>query len=144
MKNKNLEIFLDNPYRLPYWWQLFQPGPMVSFRSSRHLISYLLRAKLYPIKRKNGSCKCKGSRCQVCLNVSETETFTSTVTHTSYKISHSFDCNDKSLIYLLTCKTCLKEFVGSTTDGFRYRWKNYKCKDRKYTRREACLQEHLF
>ena len=96
------------------------------------------------MERKTGSCKCKGNRCKVCLNVSETELFTSTVTHTLYKINHSFDCNDKCLIYLLTCKTCLKHYVGSTTDCFRYRWNNYKRNDRKHSRDEACLQEHLF
>ena len=91
-------------------------------------------------ERKAGSCKCKGNRCRgVCLNVSEMETFTSTVTHTSYKINQSFDCNDKCLICLLTCKICLKQYVGSTTDCFRYRWNNYKCADRKYARGEACL-----
>ena len=124
--------------------KVFQPGPMVSFRSPRNLSSYLVRAKMYPIERKTGSCKCKGNRCQVCLNVSETETFTSTVTHMSYKINHSFDCNDKCLIYLLTCKTCLKQYVGSTTDCFRYRWNNYKCNDRKFARSEACMQQHVF
>ena len=65
--------------------KVFQPGPMVSFRSPRNLSSYLVRAKMYPMERTTGSCKCKGNRCQVCLNVSETETFTSTVTHISYK-----------------------------------------------------------
>ena len=46
----------------------------------------------------------------------------------------------------LTYKTCLKQYRGSTTDCFRYRWNNYKCHDshdRKYARGEACLQEHL-
>ena len=124
--------------------KVFQPGPMVSFRSPRNLSSYLLRAKIYPMEKKTGSCKCKGSRYQVCLNASETETFTSTVTHTSYKIKHNSHCNDKCLIYLLTCKTCLKKYVGSTTDCFKYRWNSYKCNDRKYARDEACLQKHLF
>ena len=119
--------------------KVFQPGPMVSFRSPRNLSSYSIQ-----MERKTGSCKCKGNRCQVCLNVSETETFTSTMIHTSYKINHSFDCNDKCLIYLLTCKICLKQYVGSTTDCFRYRWNNYKCNDRKYARGDACSQEHLF
>ena len=122
----------------------FEPGPMVLFRSPRSLSSYSVRAKIDPMERKTGSCKCKGNRCQVCLNVSETETFTRTVTHPSYKINHSFDCNDEYLIYLLRCKTCLKQYVGSTTDGFRYHWNNYKCNDRKYARAEACLEEHLF
>ena len=96
------------------------------------------------MERKTGPCKCKGNRCHVCLNVSETETFFCAVTHTPYKINHSFDCNDKCLIYLLTYKTCFKQYVGSTTDCFRYRWNNYKCNDRKNARGGACLQEHLF
>ena len=124
--------------------KVFQPGPMVSFRSPRNLSSYLVRAKMYPMEKKTGSCKCKGNRCQVCLNVAETETFISTMTHISYKINHSFDCNNKCLIYLLTCKTCLKQYVGSTTDCFRYRSNNYKCNDRKFAREESSLQEHLF
>ena len=124
--------------------KVFRPGPMASFRSPRNLSSYIDRAKMYRMERKTGSCKWKGNRCQECLNISETETFTSTVTHTSYKINHSFDCNDKCLTYLLTSKTCLKQYVGSTTGCFRYRWNNYKCNDRKYARSEACLQEHLF
>ena len=119
--------------------KVFEPGLKVSFRSPKNLNSYLVRAKMYPMERKTESCKCKGNRCQVCLNVSETETFTSTVTHMSYKINHSFDCNDKCLIYLLTCKTCLKQYVGSTTDCFRYRWNNYKCNDRKFARGDALV-----
>ena len=124
--------------------KVFQPGPMVSFRSPRNLSSYLVRAKMYPMERRIESSKFKGNKCQACLNVSETETFTSTVTHMSYKINHSPDCNDKCLIYFSTCKTCLKQYVGSTTDCFRYRWNNYKCNGRKFARGEACLQEHLF
>ena len=41
-------------------------------RSSRKLSCYLVRAKLYPLERVTGSCKCHRKRCAVCLNVSET------------------------------------------------------------------------
>ena len=34
--------------------------------------------------------------------------------------------------------------VGETTDSFRYRWNNYKDNDRKHSRKESCMQEHLF
>ena len=44
----------------------------------------------------------------------------------------------------LACKNCFKQYVGGTTDYFRYCWNNYKCNDKKYVRDEACLQEHLF
>ena len=63
------------------------------------------------MERTTGSCKCKGNKFWVGFNISEMGMFTSTVTRTSYKISHNFDCNDKCLIYLLTCKTCLKHML---------------------------------
>ena len=44
----------------------------------------------------------------------------------------------------MTCKTYLRQYVGSITDCFRYCWNNYECNDRKYVRGEACLQEHPF
>ena len=71
--NKHLNIlYLDENVK-----EDFMPGPMVAFRSSRKLSSYLVRAKLYPLERMTGSCKCNGKRCTVCLNVNETSTFTS-------------------------------------------------------------------
>ena len=77
--------------------EIFTLGPMVSFRGARKLGSYLVRAKLYPIERSLGSFKCNGKRCQVCLNVSETKTFSSTVTKKEYIINHKFNGNDKCL-----------------------------------------------
>ena len=74
--NKNLHLlYIDQKVK-----KLFTPKPMVSFRSARKLSSYLVRAKLYPLKRKVGSFECKGKRCQTCLNVNETDSFASSVT----------------------------------------------------------------
>ena len=41
-------------------------------------------------------------------------------------INHSFDCNDKCLIYLFNCKTCGQQYTGKTAYHFRSRWNNYK------------------
>ena len=94
----------------------FTPGPIVSYRSARKISSYLVRAKLYPLERKVGSEKCGKSRCEVCLNIQETDTFTSTTTGESFKINHRLNCDDNCLIYLLTGKCCGKQNVGETTD----------------------------
>ena len=106
-------------------------APFVSFRSARNLKSFLVRSKVYPLERKVGSTKCNGKRCQVCLNVRETDTFESFQTKQKYKINHHLNCNDKCLIYLLSCKVCGLQYVGSTTNKFRFRWNNYKEDDRK-------------
>ena len=93
--------------------------------------SFLVRFKVYALERKVGSGKCNGKRCQVCLNIIETDTFDSFQTKQKYKINHHLKCNNKCLIYLLPCKVCGLQYVGSTTDKFRVRWKHYKENDRK-------------
>ena len=84
----------------------------MSYRSARKVSSYLVRAKLYPLERRVGSEKSGKSGCQVCLNIQENDTFTSTTTGESYKINHKPNCDDSCLIYLLTSKCCGKQYVG--------------------------------
>ena len=93
--NRHLNIlYLDENAK-----EVFMPGPIVTFCSSRKLCGYLVRANLYPLERVTGSCKCHGKHCAVCLNVNETSTFTSSVTHETYKRNHKFDCISKCLVY---------------------------------------------
>ena len=123
----------------------FTPGPMVSFHGVRKLISYLMRAKPYPLERLVGSFKCNGKHSQVCINVTESNTFSSSVDKKEYVVNHSFNCNDKCIIiYLFTCNKCKMQYVGNAVDDFHLRWNNYKDNDRKYLRKESCIQQHLF
>ena len=124
--------------------KVFSPAPMVSFKSARKLSSYLVRAKLYPLNRSVGSFKCKKTRCEVCINVIETDTFTSAVTGETFKINHRFDCDEKCLVYLLACNRCGKQDTGQTVDNFRFRWNNYKCCSRKHTEGKSVKQRHLY
>ena len=122
---------------------VFTPFLMVLYRNARRLSSYLVRAKLYPFERKRDCYKFGSSRCQVCNNIEETETFSSTVTGETYKINHHLCCNDKCLIYLLTCKVCAKQYTGKTVDKFRSRWNNYKDSDRAFLRGKEIKQNFL-
>ena len=71
----------------------------------------------------------------------DTDTFTSTVIGESFKINHQLNCNDRCIIYLLTCKQCQKQYTGETTGDVRYRWNNYKSNSRKFDRKKSCMQE---
>ena len=51
---------------------VFTPPPMVSYRSTRKLSSYFVRAKLYHLEKKRSSYKCGNLRCLVCNNIEET------------------------------------------------------------------------
>ena len=81
--NKNLILmYMDNEFK-----KVFNPKQMISFHSARKMSSYLVRAKLYSEERTKGYFKCGSKRCEVCLNVNGTSTFTSTVTGETYIIS---------------------------------------------------------
>ena len=59
-------------------------------------------------------------------------------------INHKFDCNEKCLTYLITCKKCFKQYIGQIIDNFRNHWNNYKENARKYERDQHCMQKHLY
>ena len=122
----------------------FTPGPMIFFRTSRKLNSYLVRDKLYPAERSVGSRKCNKKRCKVCENVQNSDAFRSSVTSETFKINHRLTCDDKCLVYLFARKTYSKQYTGETADHFKLRWNNYKSNDRKFRRGEPCMQEHLY
>ena len=123
---------------------VFAPGHMITFRSVRKLSSDVIRAKLYPLERTVGSCKCFVKWWEVCGNVTETSTSTSTLIQNSYKINHQFNCSEKCLVYFLTYNKCFKQYVGQTVDEFRRRWSNYKSNESKFQRLEPCMEENLF
>ena len=81
---------------------------------------------------------------EVCVNSNETSTFTSTVTGETYIINHRFNCNEKCLVYLLTCNKCKTQDVGQTIDRFWSRWNNTESDSRKHGQRAICMQQHLF
>ena len=120
-------LYMDNEVK-----RVFTPKPTISFRSAKKLSSYLVRTKLYPTERIVGPYKCGGKRCEVYLNVNETSTFTSTVAGETYIINHRFDCNERCLVYLLTCNKRTMQYVGQTIDQFWSRWNNYKSDSRKH------------
>ena len=112
---------------------VFLPGPMVSFRRAHRISSFLVRAKLYPLERCVSSRQCKKRRCEVFTNVTETDTFSSTVVGENFQINHELNCDDKCLVFLLKCKV-----------SFHLRWNSYKDNDRKFQRNESCMQQHLY
>ena len=81
---------------------------------------------MYPHVREKGTFCCKKSRCKTGCNMKQTNTFESSVTKKVYKINHSFNYDNKYLIYLFSCKVCCIQDVGSTVDRFQLRWNNYK------------------
>ena len=66
------------------------------------------------------------------------------MTGEAYIINDRFDCNERCLLYLLTCNKCKMQYVGQTIYHFRSRWNNYKSDSRKHGVEATCVQQHLF
>ena len=112
---------------------VFFIGPMVSFSSERKLSSYFVRAIFQSLHPKVGSKKCAKNCCEVCNYVTDTDTFTSTVTGEFFKVTNQLNYDDRCIIYPLTCNQYQKRYTGETTDDFRYRWNNQTLKDEETT-----------
>ena len=65
-------------------------------------------------------------KCDNCQNyLKETKKFSCLVTKNSYQIKHHLSCNQNNCIYLITCKKCKLQYVGSTVN-FKARWRLHK------------------
>ena len=69
---------------------------------------------------------CNSSRCLCCKQLAFTDTFTSTVTHKTYKIFHESNCKSNHVVYLLECTLCGIQYIGKTEWSFNIRLNNYR------------------
>ena len=122
---------------------VFSETPMVGFSNGKSLKNILVRAllpKLDPSENENGCVKCGKPKCEVCQNLISTKEFTSTHTGEKFKIQKGpLNCSSKNVVYLITCKVCKIQNVGSTKGLYRKRFNNYKTVHKKV--REKVLGE---
>ena len=50
------------------------------------------------------------------------------------------NCSSQFAVYLISCKTCRKQYLGSTVD-FRLRFNNYKCAHKNFLKGKEVKQE---
>ncbi|XP_023342679.1 uncharacterized protein LOC111712333 [Eurytemora carolleeae] len=68
-----------------------------------------------------GNRKCGNDECVACAWMIEGPHFSSTVTNKQYRFMPTVTCTDTSLIYLVTCRRCRKQYVGKTQQSLRER-----------------------
>ena len=71
--------------------KIFTSVPVVLFKCSHKISSYLVRSKLYPLARVERPTRYGKKRCKVYINISEMDTFTSTVTGETLKVNHKLN-----------------------------------------------------
>ena len=135
----------------PVLYQVLPKPPRVAFRNPKTLKDKLVRSKLKIPTECNikGFSKCNKKNCEICDIVVAGDEFRSSYNGKTFKINFPFDCNSQNVIYLLTCKHCLKQYVGSTITKFRQRFNQYKSNFNIYQQGRRDLQqlfliEHFF
>ena len=103
--------------------------PRIAFRNPRSIQDTLVHSELDKLmgSQRKGNFSCLNSRCNIhkkYLQLTST-TFTRSVTKKQYPIKGDFDCNSECIVYLITCSTCEKQYVGSTTTRCRDRFNQY-------------------
>ena len=96
----------------------------VAFRKPKSLGDYLVRAKVDsrgPKQLLLGTVKCASRRCEVCMYMDENSHFKSSQDNRVYSINYNLNCNSSNVVYLITCKKCSLQYVGSTITKFRLR-----------------------
>ena len=81
---------------------------------------------LFPRTTKQNECFIKecNRKCDICKNLLVVSPeFTSFGTKRKYKIKGILKCGSRNVIYLISCKSCGKQYVGSAT-GFKERIDN--------------------
>ena len=108
---------------------VFPKVPLVGSKRDKSLQNILVRAKLPKTNIKDGSCcKYQGSRCVVYNYIKDTNTFSDKDLTKTYTIKGgSLNCNTSNVVYLVQCKTCHIQYIGSASTKFRLRFNNYRC-----------------
>ena len=74
-----------------------------------------------------GCFKCKAKSCDICKNyLVPGNQFRSLTTNDTFKIKNRIDCNEKNVIYLITCTFCKVQYVLGYSFDFKSSFREHK------------------
>ena len=87
----------------------------------------ILSPSLFPAKPKNSkSCITSSKKCDICKNYLITDNkLKCKVTGRFYNVRGNLCCNSSNVIYLISCKNCEDQYIGSPID-FKARFRIHK------------------
>ena len=90
--------------------------------------------------------KCGQKKCATCQHFNTKQYFRSTVTKRCFRVKGNYSCNSTNIIYLITCKKCMKQYVGLTTKTLRERINHHRStiirKMKRYISSHFSLLDH--
>ena len=115
---------------------IYQSKPVMAFRRPKSLRDFLVRARLKPNSdddNQTGECRpCGRKRCQCCKMITSAGTVKSS-SGATVRLRQNTDCTTENVVYLISCSSCNKQYVGETKgplnkrmnghrDDWRHRW----------------------
>ena len=146
--NSLLKKHMPLLYTDPTLKTIFPQGFINSVFKINQSLKELLAPSLYPnnkVNRANSITSC--NKCDICKNyLICSNYFTCSVTNRRYYTRGVLHCNCNNVIYLITCKNCLEQYVDSATN-FKNRFRTHESdiktsKDRRGTAKHfiACVK----
>ena len=98
------------------------------------------------MKSKGNGTKCCGSkRCKTCPLINTSDSFTSSYTNKTFKVSQGdlLTCKSSNVIYLITCKKCGFQYVGETKCTLQNRFNGHRGSILGKKKKHTYLAEHF-
>ena len=83
------------------------------FSRTTNIRQILVKTDLIRNNLPKGSNPCE-KKCSTCKFMKAVKTFQSHTTKKSYTIQGSYNCKSKSIVYLISCLKCGKQYIGQT------------------------------
>ena len=101
----------------------------MAFRRPNSLRDFLVRARLKPNSdndNQNGKCRpCGKKRCQCCKMITPAGTVKSS-SGATVRLRQNTDCTIENVVYLISCSSCNKKYVGETKGPLNKRMNGHR------------------
>ena len=108
---------------------IYQRKPVMAFRRPKSLRDFLVRARLKPNSdddNQNGECRpCGRKRCQCCKMITSAGTVKSS-SGATVRLRQNTDCTTENVVYLISCSSCNKQYVGETKGPLNKRMNGHR------------------
>ena len=107
--------------------KIFSSKSIKTLYRRKQNLNEILSPSLFPANPKNSeSCITSCKKCDICENYLITNNkFKWKVTGRFYNVRGNLCCNSSNVIYLISCKNCEDQYIGSATD-FKARFRIHK------------------
>ena len=108
---------------------IYQSKPVMAFRRPKSLRDFLVRARLKPNSgddNQTGECRpCGRKRCQCCKMITSAGTVKSS-SGATVRLRQNTDCTTENVVYLISCSSCNKQYVGETKGPLNKRMNGHR------------------